>query len=186
MHWVGRSITFLLLGVALCAGADGTSHFTSIRGDGCIPMPDDGNFHRTICPGKGGYDVIVMEDNLRENLALQYSGGIMPMLFFAKVSAAPSKMMDIAEWRYSDVNSDIPISLIIALTTDTPGDQEPNGDPWVPPTLSPSGLYNHIIWVVIKLDPTQSCVVDTIDGNSSNAHDNARKVADEAQDWGCV
>ena len=83
-------------------------------------------------PGKGGYDVIVMEDNLRENLALQYSGGIMPMLFFAKVSAAPSKMMDIAEWRYSDANSDIPISLIIALTTDTPGDQEPNGDPWYP------------------------------------------------------
>lgn len=187
----------------------GNSQFTDLQA-GCNPIDDQGNFHRWLCTGLDGYQPIVMQDNLRENLAIMYNGNVMPMLFFAKVSAAPSKLMDAAEWRFSNPGVVQPTALIVGLLTDTNNDQSlvPPGTDNPPDSTDPApgtsasacnGGDNaggggdtpppddtHLIWVIIKLDPTQSCVIDSIDGTDPNSHEAARKVADQAQDWGCV
>jgi hypothetical protein len=121
-----------------------------------------------------------MADNLRENLEIQYGNAVMPMSFFSTVSAAPSRLADFAEWRFIDPDASTPAALIVGLTTDTNSPQDPADAPL---GLAP---YTHVIWVVIKLDPKTSCVVQALDGDQPNAHETARRTADQASDRGCL
>lgn len=132
------------------------------------------NYTRSLCEGPGEYSLIVEEDNLRQTLAIRSSEGEVQLDLFKTVSPAPSRLGDDAEW---ELRGDLPIAVIVRLNTDSAPLSQ------IRPSFE---NYNQSSWVVIKLDPQASCVVNTADVLAPHSLENARQIAYKAQEYGCL
>lgn len=78
--------------------------------------------------------------------------------------------------------------MIVQLTTDSDPGQNTNGPSSAPVDPSPGTSYSTLTYVVVKLDPQASCVVQNVDGtkDKSAGLSQAHKFAEQAQSMNCI
>lgn len=182
----GISALFMGLTALACTlvQADGMSSSITHLRQGCNLISAEGAVPReSLCAGEGDYGIVVSTDPLRENLWIESAAGKVDLRFAKTVSPAPSRLGDNVEWR---MNGGKPVALIATLSTDTNPSDTQSPTPSGFDENSPS-TYEMTYLVVVKLDPTASCVVEKIPTTGKDDDfTEARKVADAAQGMSCL
>lgn len=164
-----RKILLISLILLVTAGAQAQikSVYTSLAAKACKPTAkssDDG--YEGICPGVGGYKLLAMEGDLRQNIHVIAPGGKKFDLNFWGFYGNFSSVGEKAEWR---VKAGKPIALIARYNVSNAEDS--------------SKITSYLL--VSKISRTQSCVVKFVEpGPNQNA--TARKFADTAANMSCL
>ncbi|WP_298611976.1 hypothetical protein [uncultured Thiothrix sp.] len=168
--------TALLLGLSFNTQAASpiTSVYTALEGANCKTLEsqvDEGGWYKGRCKGIAGYDLLVMEGDIRQTITVvdpkkkEY-----PLELWNTVSSGFSSVGSKAEWRVQKQgNKPVPIALIVRFNAS----EDPE---------HPEKTTSYL--VVSKITTESSCVTDVIKPQA-NANELARKLADQAANKAC-
>lgn len=155
----------------ICAGvvfAQNTSIYTGTTVKDCKPTKEstDGGYVG-LCKGVGGYNLILMEDDLRQSINVVAPNKKESELnLWSTVSSGFSSIGEKVEWR---MKGKVPVSFILRYNV--------SGDP-----EDSTKITSYL--VVVKVAKTSSCITDVVEpSKTQNAE--ARKLADAAPSKSC-
>lgn len=168
------SILLLSLSCNAPAATPITSVYTALDGANCKTLEsseEGGGWYKGRCKGLGGYDLLIMEGDLRQTITVvDPKKTEHPLELWNTVSSGFSSLGSKAEWRIQKQgNKPVPIALIVRFNA--------SEDPEHPEK-------NTSYLVVSKITATTSCVTDVIKPQA-NANELARKLADQAAKKAC-
>lgn len=169
--------TSLLLSLSInsqAAAVPITSVYTSLEGNNCKTLEsqvDEGGWYKGRCQGLAGYDLLLMEGDIRQTITVvDPKKKEHPLELWSTVSSGFSSVGGKAEWRVQKQgNKSIPIALIVRFNA--------SEDPEKPEK-------NTSYLVVSKITKNQICVTDIVKPQA-NANEVARKLADKAEKKAC-
>lgn len=166
----------LLLSVWSIAAQKMTSVYTSLSDKKCKTIesnPDEGGSYLGLCPGIGGYKLMLAEGDLRQNVTVvapnkrEYS-----LEFGSKVTSAFNAVGTTAEWRVSGAGKKVkPMALIVRLNAN----ENPEN-----PSVNSSYL------IVAKITAGSACITDIVQPTVKNQNVVARGLADASANKPCV
>jgi len=156
------------------ATQDAESVYTDLAHEKCknLELDEEGaGYSRDLCKGAFGYDVEVVEGDIRQSINVIAPGGKKFELdFVGLVSQAFSSVGEKAEWRFRKVDGkDKPFALIVRFNAN----EDPNSDK-VTSYLTVSKITEEVV-----------CVTDVVKP-IPNANVEARKLAEKAADKPCL
>lgn len=173
---IRRISTTLLLGLSCHtqAAIPITSVYTALDVANCKTLEsseEGGGWYKGRCKGISGYDLLLMEGDLRQTIiVVDPKKKEHPLELWNTVSHGFSSVGDKAEWRIQKQGSkSVPIALIVRFNVSENPER---------PEKNTSYL------VVSKITATTSCVTDVIKPQA-NANELARKLADQAVKKAC-
>lgn len=159
---------------SLAAAPTISSVYTDIEGANCKTLEsheDEGGWYKGQCKGINGYNLLVMEGDLRQTITvLDSKKKEFPLELWNTVSSGFSSLGTKAEWRVQKQgNTSKPIAFIVRYNaSENPEKPEQNTS----------------YLVVTKITAQQICVTDVVKP-SANANATARKLADQAAKKPC-
>jgi hypothetical protein len=170
------TVAVLLIG---CAGPafsqSNQSVYTNLNGQLCRTLKSDSSgagSYEARCPGVGGYQLLVQEDDLRDNITVITPRGPKQSLdLWSIISPAFSSVGKKAEWRVKRTRGKVvPVALVVRFNaSEDPGD--------------PTKITSYL--VVSKITPSEVCVTDKIPPGAK-ANEVARNAADRAASKPCL
>lgn len=168
--------TACLLGASLPSQAaeQMTSVYTALEGNACKTLEsqeDEGGWYKGRCPGTAGYNLLVMEGDLRQTITvIDPKKKEFPLDLWSTVSSGFSSLGAKAEWRIKKQGSkNLPVALIVRFNvSENPEKPEENTS----------------YLVVSKITAKQICVTDVVKP-TANANEQARALADQAVNKAC-
>lgn len=169
------SVLLTFFATAASAVYSPKSAYTSLKFEDCITvnstdfLPEseqDVDFYAGVCPGFGGYSLMVSGGDLRYSLLLSFNGKNIPLPFLAQFHETGA----VAEWRYTltktvvDFSNDLELKALIYRLNYS--DMDRNGK-----------NINKSMLVVVRLNKEKSCVIGKIP-QQKDMNVVARKLAD--------
>ena len=158
-----------------CAATDTIdSIYTSLAAEDCKTLEsdeDEAGWYQGRCAGAAGYQLDLMEGDLRQTLTvLDPNGKEFPLELWATVSGGFSALGRTAEWRVrTSGGKTAPLALIVRYNV--------NEDP-----ERPEKTTSYL--VVTKITAKEICVTDVVEP-VRKANEKARVLADKAADTAC-
>lgn len=169
------STTYLLSASLSSQAADKfTSVYTSLEDANCKTLEsrvDEGGWYKGSCKGISGYNLLLMEGDLRQTITVvNPQKKEFPLDLWSTVSRGFSIVGTKAEWRVKKQgNKILPVALIVRFNaSENPEKPEQNTS----------------YLVVSKITANQICVTDVVKPQA-NANESARKLADQAGNKAC-
>lgn len=173
-------ITTLVISAALgiassvCAAAPIDSIYTSLKTEACKTLAaneNEGGSYQGRCPGTAGYQLDVLEGDIRQSITvIDPKGNEFPLNLWSTVSSGFSAVGEKAEWLVEKIAAKKrPIALIVRFNV--------SGDP-----EHPERTTSYL--VVSKITANEICVTDVVEP-SSTANQQARVLADSAATKAC-
>ena len=170
-----HSLLLILTLLAPCAAASaqGTrSVYTTLRGDKCKTLKEEGSYTLLECPGVAGYKLHVDAVDLTEGLTVVKPDGSEHEINVGQVGGGYASVGPTAEWRVRrEKGKLIPIALIVRVSVDTYAD-------------SGRGRKEVAYLTVSKITPEKICMTQSIRADRS-ANTKARRLADSSADKPC-
>ena len=168
--------TLLLLSISFnCQAANATmiSVYTSLLGKNCKTLElieDEGGSYKGLCKGINGYQLLIMEGDLRQSITvIAPNKQEYPLDFWTRVSSSFSHLGDNAEWRVrKQGNHSTPEALIVRFNASEGSDAEKETS----------------YLVIMKIAAHEVCITDIVKPQAK-ANETARKLADKAQQAPC-
>lgn len=151
-----------------------TSVYTSLEEDNCKTLEaneDEAGWYKGRCKGISGYNLLLMEGDLRQTLTiLDPKNKEFPLDLWSTVSSSFSSLGAKAEWRVKKQgNKTIPVALIVRFNAS----ENPE---------KPEQTTSYL--VVSKITNNEMCVTDVVKPNAK-ANEQARALADQAANKAC-
>ncbi len=151
-----------------------SSIYTSLTGKACKTIEaneNEGGSYKGRCPGVGGYQLILMEGDIRQTLnVVTPTNHEFPLELWSVVSSGFSTVGEKAEWRVQKKNGKpVPVALIVRFNAS----ENPE---------KPEQTTSYL--TVSKITAEHICVTDVIKPQAK-ANELARTLADTAQDRAC-
>lgn len=151
-----------------------TSVYTALDGAGCKTLEsheDEGGWYKGRCTGISGYNLLVMEGDLRQTITvIDPKKKEFPLELWSTVSSGFSSLGAKAEWRVKKQgNKTVPVALIVRFNASENSEK---------PEQNTSYL------VVSKITANHICVTNVVKP-SATANEQARKLADQAAGKAC-
>lgn len=178
--------TFLLGGVltvlstpVLTQSAKFSSIYSDLGDKKCKTLELDetgAGYYRGRCKGLGGFQLDVIEGDIRQTIDVIFPDGSKSELdLWRVVSGAFSSVGPRAEWRVQTVNGkSIPKALIVRFVATS---EDPDSEKFR--QINTSSL------VVVKIEKTSACVTDIVPPTVRNQNAEARKLADSSASKPC-
>lgn len=172
----------LLISTAILLGASAASPqvkppqsiYTDLASEKCRTIEsnaNEGGSYRGLCAGVGGYQLEVLEGDLRQTInVIAPNRKKYELELWNKVSSGFSAVGDKAEWRVARTGKTVTPSAVIFRFNASDNPEKPE--------------QNTSYLVVVKITKTTACVTDVIKP-SLNANARARKSADAAVNKPC-
>ncbi|MCP2013016.1 hypothetical protein L1280_000144 [Deinococcus sp. HSC-46F16] len=115
-----RPIWTALLALASAGLAANTSLYTSLEPGACrnlVTDPSGAGYVRDLCSGVGGYQLLVEEGDLRQNVTVRRGGVQTSLELWSVVGSAFSSLGPRAEWR---LKAGVPVALILRYNLSDP------------------------------------------------------------------
>ncbi len=156
-----------------------TSIYTDLGEKGCktIELDESGaGYYRGRCKGVGGFQLDVLEADIRQTVNVIFPDGSASELnFWNVVSGAFSSVGPRAEWRVKTVNKkSVPFALIVRFET---GTEDPESEVF--------RMIKTSYLVVSKIESGNACVTDVVPPTVKNQNVEARKLADASAGKPC-
>lgn len=151
-----------------------TSVYTSLEGFNCKILEsseEGGGWYKGSCKGLSGYNLLVMEGDLRQTITVvDPKKKQFPLELWSTVSSGFSSLGAKAEWRVKKQgNKTLPVALIVRFNVS----ENPE---------KPEKTTSYL--VVSKVTGNSICVTDVVKP-AANANETARKLADQAGNKAC-
>ncbi len=172
-----------IVGIFFSMGTSGQGKITSVYTDlgekGCktIELDEEGaGSYRGRCKGVGGFQLDVLEGDIRQSIDVIFPDGSKSELnFWQVVSGAFSSVGPRAEWRVRTVNKKpVPFALIVRFDT---SHEDPDSEEYR--AIKTSYL------VVSKIEGGKACVTDIVLPTTKEQNVVARKLADASAGKPC-
>jgi len=164
------AVVLITLGGATVSAQSNTSVYTNLASKECKTLKQDNSgagSYEGLCPGVAGYQLLVQEGDLRQNIVVVTPAGKRQSLeLWTVVGSSFSSLGDKAEWRLKGAGAKaLPVGLIVRYRVADPEDSA-KGTSW-------------LAVVRINNDASQICVTDAIPpGADQNVK--AREAADNS------
>jgi hypothetical protein len=166
----------LLSSLTIVSAQKMTSVYTSLSDKKCKTIesnPDEGGSYLGLCPGIGGYKLMLAEGDLRQNVTIvapnkrEYS-----LEFGSKVTSAFNAVGTTAEWRVTGAGKKVkPMALIVRLNAqDNPDNYK----------------LNSSYLIVAKITANSACITNIVEPKVKNQNVVARGLADSAANKPCI
>ncbi|HPY41772.1 MAG TPA: hypothetical protein PLM98_14715, partial [Thiolinea sp.] len=151
-----------------------TSVYTSLEGANCKTLEsqeNEGGWYKGRCKGISGYNLLVMEGDLRQSITIvDPKNKEFPLELWSTVSTGFSSVGTKAEWRVKKQgNKMLPVALIVRFNAS----ENPEKSEIITSYL-----------VVSKITANETCVTDIVKP-SATANEQARALADQAINKAC-
>jgi hypothetical protein len=162
-----------LLAPCVVASAQGIqSVYTTLRGDKCKTLKDEGAYMLLECPGVAGYKLHVNAVDMTEGLAVVKADGSKHDINVGQVSGGYPSVGPTAEWRVRrEKGKLVPIALIVRVVAS----EYVGGDP---------GRRDVAYLAISKITPEKICMTESILADR-NSNMKARRLADSSADKPC-
>ena len=170
-----HSLLIILTLLAPCAAASAQgvqSVYTTLRGDKCKTLKDEGSYMLLECPGIAGYKLHVSAVDLSEGLAVVKADGSEHDINIGQVSGGYPSVGPTAEWRVRRERGKlVPIALIVRVVAS----EYRGGD---------SDRRDVGYLAISKITPEKICMTESIRADR-NSNIKARRLADSSADKPC-
>jgi hypothetical protein len=162
-----------LLASCVAASAQAVrSVYTTLRGDKCKTLKEEGSYTLLECPGVAGYKLRVDAVDLTEGLTVVKADGSEHEINVGQVGGGYPSVGPTAEWRVrTEKGKLVPIALIVRVNVDTSAD-------------SGRGRKGVGYLTVSKITPEKICMTQSIRADR-NANVKARRLADDSAGKPC-